>query len=146
MLMVSPNGLDLIRKFEGTRLKPYFDIAGRVTIGTGHLITAGEATKFAAGITQRQADNLLKHDLLVAENAVARAVKVTLKQGEFDALVSFTFNLGAVRLLASSLRMRLNRGDRQGAAQEFTRWVYAGGRRVSGLMARRMAEKALFMS
>ncbi len=145
MLQISRRGLELIKRFEGTRLKPYLDVAGKWTIGTGHLITASEAETFAAGITAEQSDNILKHDLLIAEAAVRKFVRVPLTQGEFDALVSFTFNLGAGALCSSTLRMRLNRGDKRGAADQFPKWCHAGGRRVQGLLNRRLAERAMFL-
>lgn len=144
MLGISRSGLELIKHFEGTSLTPYLDVAGYPTIGTGHLITPEDAKKFAGGITQEQADNLLKRDLLLAEAAVRKLIRVKLTQGQFDALVSFVFNLGAGRLRSSTMRMKLNRGDTEGAANEFPKWCYSGGKKIRGLLRRRLAEKSMF--
>lgn len=135
------NGLALIKHFEGLSLKAYKDVAGFWTIGYGHLLKAP-----CPPITQEQADALLKLDLFKAEQAVSRLIAVPLSQGQFDALVSFTFNLGAARLKASTLRQKLNRGDYQGAALEIPKWRMAGGRVVAGLVRRRQAEKELYES
>ena len=137
---------DLIKHFEGVYLKPYICPAGYWTIGVGHLITHGEAAKYALGITQQQCDNLLASDLSKCCVSVERLINVKLTQGQFDALVSFVFNLGHGRLHASSLRAKINRGDMDGAANEFGKWTLAGGRRLAGLVRRREAERLLFVS
>ena len=137
---------DLIKHFEGVYLKPYICPAGYPTIGVGHLITHSEAAKYALGITQQQCDNLLNADLAKCCNYVLGMIHVPLTQGQFDALVSFVFNLGAGRLRSSTLRAKINRGDMDGAANEFGKWTLAGGRRLAGLVRRREAEKLLFVS
>ncbi len=142
---ISLGGIRFIQKWEGCKLIPYRDVAGYLTIGTGHLITAQEASKYKNGITQERADLLLRHDLRSAENAVNKLVTVPLTQPEFDSLVSFTFNCGANALKRSTLRMRLNRGNRAGASAEFVKWSRAGGRVVRGLLLRRLAERQLFL-
>ena len=80
------------------------------------------------------------------ERAVLRLWPVPLTQGQYDALVSFSFNLGAGALQSSTLRRKIMRGDYEGAADEFPRWVFAGGRRMVGLVRRREAKRALFLS
>lgn len=135
-------GIELIKRYEGLRLKPYLCAAGYPTIGYGHLV----ASLRVPAITAEEAERLLKIDLFVAESAVLRLVRVPLTDGQFDALVSFVFNLGSGRLQASTLLRRLNAGDYQGAALEFRKWVYGGGRKLPGLIARREAEAALFLA
>lgn len=142
---VSSRGISLIQNHEGFVEKPYRCPAGKLTVGYGHVISQSEKGKYDAGITKLQALTLLKNDILKACVSVARLIKVQLSQNQFDALVSFTFNLGGGRLQASALRQKLNRGDYPGAAAEFKKWVWAGGRRLAGLMARRADEAALFI-
>jgi len=103
-----------------------------------------EVEDFIDGITKEQASNLLKQDANLAEQAVGRFIRVALTDGQFDALVSFTFNLGSGALQRSTLRSKLNRKDYAGASREFSRWVWAGGRRLKGLVRRRHAEATLF--
>jgi len=143
-MRLSQRGHDLIKRFEGFSANPYLCPASYWTIGYGHVITKADAEKFAAGISRDAAEALLKADVRKAEAAVGSLVKVRLSQGQFDALVSFTFNLGARALQSSTLRMRLNRGDYTGAREQFERWVYAGGRVLPGLVKRRQAEAELF--
>ena len=88
----------------------------------------------------------MQSDLLRYEQAVTRLVKVPLTQGKFDALVSFTFNLGGGALQRSTLRQKINRQDYEGAANEFLKWVRAGGAVSKGLVARRIAERNLFLA
>lgn len=141
-MKTSPRGIELIKRFEGVRLKVYKDAAGLPTIGIGHLLKPGE--KFPGGITEAQAEDLLRNDLADAEKAVATSVTVQLAQHEFDALVSFTFNLGGGALRKSTLLKKLNAGDRKGAAAEFGRWTKAGGKELAGLVKRRAAERKMF--
>lgn len=140
MMQISKAGLDLIKQFEGLYLKAYRCPAGVPTIGYGH--TAGVA--MGQTITQQQADDYLRRDVRQFERAVARQVRVPLAQGQFDALVSFTFNLGEGALAQSTLLRLLNDGDYTGAAAQFDRWNKAGGRVLQGLVRRRAAERALF--
>ncbi len=115
------------------------------TIGYGHTAAAGPPVP-AAGmtITAGEADAILARDLSRFEAAVARLVTVPLSQGEFDALVSFAFNVGEGALGRSTLLKKLNAGDRAGAAAEFGRWNKAGGRVLAGLTRRRAEERAMF--
>lgn len=131
----------LVRQFEGCRLQAYADSAGIPTIGVGH--TRG--VKMGDRCSQQQADIWLTQDLEDAGAAVASLVKVPLTQDQFDALTSFTLNLGARRLAESTLLILLNKRDYHGAAAQFGRWIYAGGKVLDGLVRRRAAEANLFM-
>ncbi|HCH78871.1 MAG: muraminidase [Pseudomonas sp.] len=137
---ISEKGLALIRQFEGLRLSAYRCPAGIPTIGYGS--TAG--VKLGQAITAERAEQLLREDVRQFEAAVSRLVKVPLTQGQFDALTSFAFNLGAKALEKSTLLRLLNAGDYSGAAAQFERWVYASGKKLAGLVKRRAAERALF--
>lgn len=140
-MKTSPNGRALIRKAEGDRLTAYYCPAGVLTIGVGH---TGPDVKPGMTITQAQSDALLSADLAKFEAAVSRNVKVPLTQNQFDALVSFTYNLGEGALRSSTLLRMLNAGDYTGAAAQFARWDKAGGKVLAGLTKRRAAEAALF--
>jgi len=148
MLKISAQGKALIKHYEGLRLIAYLCPAGVWTIGYGHTETAYEGQR----IDVAQASDLLSSDLIKYEQAVNRLVKVPLTQKQFDALVSFTFNLGAGSLQRSSLLYKLNQRDYRGAAKEFTRWVYARDgktnkmRKLAGLVRRRKAEQKMFES
>ncbi|MCS2168054.1 lysozyme [Scandinavium manionii] len=139
---VSENGLELIKRFEGCRLAAYQDSVGVLTIGYGH--TRG--VKRGDRITQAQADEFLAQDAAGAAADVGRRVNVPLSQNQFDALVSFTFNLGDGNLKSSTLLRRLNEGNYRAAADQFGRWVFAGDILLEGLVKRREAEKSLFLS
>lgn len=138
---VTEQGLDLIKHFEGLSLKPYKDIAGYWTIGYGHLMKEYQAIL----LTEAEAEELLRSDLGKAERAVLRLTKVDLTDYQFDALVSFVFNLGAGAYQRSTLRAKLNRGDYTGAAPEFLKWIRAGGKVSKGLLRRRKAESQIFL-
>ena len=140
--MVTEKGLELIKKFEGFVPSEYVCPAGKRTIGYGHVIR--ETESFSPELTKREAEELLKEDLGAAEEAVIRFVDVPLTPNQFDALVSFVFNVGAERFKRSMLLRRLNAGDYAGAAKEFLQWVYGNGQKLEGLVRRRRAEKALF--
>lgn len=146
MRKASSNGLSLIKLSEKLALKTYICPAGYPTIGYGHVVKPSEAASFANGITEEQADALLAVDVGVAERAVLRLISVPLTNGQFDALVSFTFNLGAGALQRSTLRRKINRNDYEDAPDEFMKWVWAGGRKLKGLTRRRQAEALLFQS
>lgn len=138
----SQKGIDLIKDFEGFVSDAYLCPAGVWTIGYGH---TGDVEK-GMSITQHQAEAVLTVDLERFERAVNRLVDVHLTQGQFDALVSFTFNLGEGNLAKSTLLRKLNEGDYAGAAEEFPKWKRAGGRVLPGLVKRRAAEQRLFLS
>ena len=143
-MKTSASGLALIKIHEGLSLVPYRCPAGVWTIGYGHAMRSQEVAKYTNGISEAEAGALLLMDVALAEAALRRLVNVPLTVGQFDALVSFVFNLGAGRFQASTLRMKLNRGDYEAAAQEFPRWVWAGGRKLPGLIRRRHDEMAVF--
>lgn len=134
-------GIELIKSFEGYSATPYADVVGKSTIGYGHLILPTE--NFSA-IGKDQAEAILKADLAIAEKAVNDLVLTPLAQNEFDALVSFTFNLGRNALKNSTLLRLLNKGEMDAASDQFLRWDHAGGKVVAGLTRRRIAEKELF--
>lgn len=147
---LSADGLAALKAEEGFRDRVYQDSAGHATIGFGHLVKTGES--FPGAITLAQGEELLKKDVAIAEAAVKKMVLVPITQGMFDALVSFVFNVGAdddadataEGLGDSTLLKKLNAGDYTGAANEFLRWIFAGGKPV--LAARREREKELFLA
>ena len=140
----SAAGMELLKRFEGFRNRVYLDVAGLPTIGYGHRLLHSDS--FPNGIDEPQAANLLACDVRDAEQAVERMVKVTLTQGQFDALVDFTFNLGARRLASSTLLKSLNAGRYDDAAEQLLRWDHAGGQEMAALKSRREAEAALWRS
>ncbi len=140
-MKTSQKGIDLIKRFEGCRLNAYKCPANVWTIGYGHTYGVKEGQT----ITQKQAEDLLKDDLKSFEAAVNNYVKVPLTQGQFDALVSFSFNVGNEALRTSTLLRLLNQGKYEEAAEQFSRWVYASGKKLDGLVRRRKAEKELFL-
>jgi len=97
-------------------------------------------------ITEEEGLELLMLDIAKFERAVGRLITAPLNQNQFDALTSFAFNLGGGALQQSTLRRRVNREDYEGAAEEFPRWVFAGGRKLKGLIKRRYAERQLFLT
>jgi lysozyme len=140
-MKISQQGIDLIKRFEGCKLKSYLCPAGVWTIGYGHTANVRKNQI----ITSEQASAILMSDLLQFERAVTAMVSVPIKQGQFDALVSFAFNLGSGALASSTLLRKLNSGDFKGAADEFLRWNKAGGKVLEGLSVRRRSERALFV-
>jgi lysozyme len=144
MRNISKTGLDVIKRFEGFSPTVYICPAGYPTIGYGHLVKPHERERFARGITAEQAESLLRQDVQTAEHAVLRLITVPLTDGQFDALVSFTFNLGAGALQRSTLRRNINRGDHAAVPAEFRKWVWAGGRKLEGLVRRREVEATLY--
>ena len=144
-MRTSDKGVELIKHFEGYSRKPYICPAGYLTIGYGHVIKKEDAYKYIAGIGDTEAEALLRIDLMKAEDGVKRQISVALNQNQFDALVSFVFNLGEGRLKASTLRRMLNRGEYEAAANQFSRWVFADGKKLAGLIKRRDAEADLFL-
>ncbi len=135
-------GINLIKEFEGLELSKYRDAVGLWTIGYGHLIRSGET--FERSLTEQEAEALLRKDLLESERGIRRLVSVPLTQNQFDALVSFVFNVGVGRLATSTLLKKLNAQDYRGAADELPKWNRAGGNVLPGLTRRRQAERALF--
>jgi lysozyme len=161
---INDAGLELVKSFEGipdgdpttVKIDPYLDPIGIWTIGWGHAISVGgrflrgktdaKAAKalYPEGITLEQAEQLLRADLLDTCRDVASLVKVPLRDNQFAALVSFTFNLGRGNFAKSTLLKKLNEQDYAAAAMEFGKWNKAGGRVLAGLTRRREAEAQLF--
>ncbi|EMH4076958.1 TPA: lysozyme [Serratia marcescens] len=144
---IDKSGIELIKRFEGLRLKAYQDSVGVWTIGYGWTQPV-DGKKVAPGmqIDQATADRLLKCGVVQYEQGVNQLVKVKITQGQFDALVSFAYNLGLRSLSTSTLLKKLNSCDKAGAADEFSKWVNAGDKRLDGLVARRAAEREMFLS
>ena len=138
----SQEGLALIKKFEGCRLKAYRCSANVLTIGYGH--TGG--VKEDDTISQPEADELLENDIAKFEEYVSDNVIVELKQNQFDALVAWTFNLGVGNLRNSTMLKKLNGADYDSIPFEMRRWNKAGGKTLDGLIRRREAESLLFES
>lgn len=141
MMKTSQEGIDLIKRFEGFSSVAYLCPAGVWTIGYGHTAGVHEGDS----IDEDAAEDFLREDLADAEGAVGRYVKAPLKQCQFDALVSFAYNLGAGNLYSSTLLKMVNRNpDDPAIRKEFGRWVYAGGRVLPGLVNRRRAEADMY--
>jgi lysozyme len=141
-VILGAKGLALIKSFEQCRLAAYLDSVGRPTIGWGH---TGPAVTIDSVCSQADADAWLVQDTLVAQKAVNATVDVAITQNQFDALVSFTFNVGAGSEAHSTLIKMLNSGDPAGAADQFLVWNKTDGQINPGLMRRREAERALFL-
>lgn len=140
MMKTSEGGLNLIKQFEGLRLKAYLCPAKVWTIGYGHTRSVSQGQE----INGQKAEELLKADLLVFEQAVL-SHNLDLNQNQFDALVSFTYNVGVGNLAKSTLlkTIKLNPNDKN-IRNEFMRWNRAGGNILSGLTRRRRAEADLY--
>ncbi|WP_229407164.1 lysozyme [Methylobacillus flagellatus] len=153
-MRISLNGLAKIKQEEGLKLVRYDDATGQPlargqkakgypTIGYGHKLGTFEDLWT---ITEAEATRLLVSDLVDAESAVNRLVKVPLTQNQYDALVSFVFNVGSGAFSRSTLLKLLNAGDYQGAANQFPAWRMSGGVVMAGLVKRRANERALFLA
>lgn len=140
-MRTSKQGIDQIKRHEGLRLTAYADGGGVWTIGYG----STRGVRKGMTITEAEANARLVSDLAEAERAVDRAVSVPLSQQQFDALVSLVFNIGEGAFIGSTLLKRLNEGKYHDAAAQFDRWVYDNKKKVPGLVARRKAEKDLFL-
>lgn len=141
---LSRKGLTMIADFEGFRARAYKPVSTERywTIGYGHY---GPDVKPGATISRAAARRMLRNDAKSAARAVRSSVKGKMTQGEYDALVSFTFNCGAGALRESTLLKKFNAGDHKGAANELLRWNKAGGRELEGLTRRRKAERNHFL-
>jgi lysozyme len=164
-MKVSDKGRITIMHHEGVRKKPYLDSALLWTTGVGHLIAPKEHLKMtmderkvakASGLlncpeewnrklSDDEVDSILQADLQRFERGVLRYCPSGITQGRFDALVSFAFNVGLGTLQRSTLRQKHNRGDYEGAANEFLKYSKAGGKELKGLMNRRKDERALYL-
>jgi lysozyme len=140
-------GVDLIKEFEGLRLRAYRCPAGVLTIGYGTTVyPTGRKVQMGEQITAEQAEEYLRSDLRAFEREVERMVLVPLNSNQFAALVSFAYNLGAEALRKSTLLRLLNAHNYAGVAEQFARWTYAAGKQLPGLVRRRAAERALFLT
>lgn len=158
--MISVKALDLIKHHEGVRVKPYRCPAALHTIGVGHVLYPEQAKlsmedriKYPIRpednrtFTMAEVDAILAKDLERFECGVRKyCPSVGSKQAWMDALVSFSFNLGLGTLQRSTLRQKHNRGDYEGAAEEFLKYTKAGGKVLKGLVNRRNDERALYLS
>ena len=142
-LKTSESMIAVIKKFEGLRLSVYLCPAGVQTIGYGHTRNYPFSTNYK--ITEEQAEKFLYEDLKKFENSIKKLVKVPLSQNQFDALVSFTFNVGATNFKNSTLLKYLNNSEYGLAAEQFERWIYSNGKKLEGLLTRRKAEKEIFL-
>lgn len=133
---------NLIKKWESLELKAYLPTPNDVwTIGWGHT----KGVKRGMTITRHQAQRFFEEDVQWAEDAVNKLVKVPLNQNQFDALVSFVFNIGETNFRNSTLLRKLNRKDYEGAANEFPRWKHQKGKVLRGLVRRRAEEMEIFL-
>lgn len=143
---MTEKGIELIKRFEGFSPTIYLCPAGYPTVGYGHVVTPEERERFRNGITREEAEELLRIDLIRFEMGVKSLTKeVKLHEYSIDALVSFAYNVGLYAFKISTLRRLILRGELYDAADQFLRWVYAGGRKLRGLELRRRAEKDLFL-
>lgn len=146
-MKASQRGIDLIKVFEKFEPLPYHDAVGILTIGYGHVIQPGEVFP-VDGLTEQGASDLLRADLERREHRMNQLVTVPLSQEQWDALCSWTFNLGVGSLEKSTMLARINEGRFEEAATEMRKWVHAGiaGKVLPGLVARREKEAEVFLS
>jgi lysozyme len=145
-MKVSKECLKMLAHHEGVRQKPYKCPAGLWTVGVGHLIGDGKTLpdSWNKTFTLGEVYDILAKDVARFERGVNKYITVPLRQNEFDALVSFSFNLGLGVLQRSTLRQALNRGDKEGAITSLLKYNKAGGKVLKGLDNRRKDEAALF--
>lgn len=141
-LSLSAAGISFLQQHEGLVQLVYPDPVGIPTVCWGHM---DPALKAGTRYSKARCEALLKMDTMSAHKALADLVKVPLSQNQYDALVSLVFNIGRDAFSRSTLLRKLNDGDYDGAAEEFPRWSYAGGRKIQGLLSRRIDEQALFI-
>lgn len=146
-MTTSDKGIDFIKRWEGSRQEVYLDPIGLPTLGVGHLLSPEELKLFPVGtkLSLEQVNGFLRKDLSKAEFTVSDKVVHDLDQHEFDSLVSFVFNIGEGNFSKSTLLRLLNSGLIEDASKEFSRWIYAKGKILPGLVKRREAEKNLFL-
>ena len=157
-MKVSKDAIEGIKKDEGVRLRPYRCPALLWTVGVGHVIDSNHIRvklderkniplppEWDRVLSMAEVDAILAADLATFERGVLRLCPSGLTQGRFDALVSFSFNVGLGNLQRSTIRMKHNRGDFDGAAESFMAWTKAGGKELPGLVKRRKHERALYL-
>ena len=141
-MKTSDKGIDLIKKFEGVRLNAYLDAAGVWTIGYGHTLNV----KSTDVITLDEAEHFLRQDIEFAEKEVNKH-NLNINQNQFDALVSFVFNLGVGNFARSTLLRKIKSNPNDPTIRkEFNRWIYAGGKALNGLVRRRKEEADLYFT
>lgn len=147
---ISDKGIEHLKALEGERLKVYLDSANILTVGVGHKVLEKDALKYGDVISQFRSSKFLRDDLNTAKNAVRDTIKTPLNQNQFDALVSFAFNVGADAFKNSTMAKKLNVYDYNGALEQFTRWVYSTNAKTgiksvdNVLVRRRKLEQNLF--
>jgi lysozyme len=142
-MKINERGKALIREFEGLRLQSYRDAVGIATIGYG---STGPHVRIPMEITVEEAEALLTKDLSRFETGVSAMLTGTpTSEDEFAAIVSLAFNVGLQNVATSTLLKRHKAGNKIGAANAFLSWVFAGGRKLNGLIRRREAERALYL-
>ena len=139
-MQISTEGISLIKKFEGCLLESYLCAAGVPTIGYG----STKGIKLGMTITQEEAEEVLLKDVAIFEGFVLEASEMPLSQHQFDALVSWTYNLGPSNLNASTMLKVLNKGSYEDVPAQIKRWNKANGKVLEGLIRRREAEALLF--
>jgi len=158
-MSISDRAIKMIKHHEGVRVKPYRCPALLWTVGVGHVIDQSHIkvpleqrkelpipSGWDRTLTMEEVDEILKRDLRTFEAGVLRLCPTATTQGQFDALVSFSFNVGLGNLQRSSIRMAHNRGDYEVAADKFMDWTKAGGKVLKGLVTRRTDERNLYLS
>jgi len=145
-MQMSYLGLEALKEHEGYRDKAYLDTGGVWTIGYGTTRVDGEPVTEGMTCTNKQAAEWLLADTVDAQTAINQSVRVFLTQNQFDALVSFVYNIGRTAFFKSTLLRLLNQGDYKGAANQFQRWHKDNGRVIPGLVSRRAVEAALFLA
>ena len=140
IMKISEKGLDLIKFYEGCEYNAYRCAAGVLTIGYGHT----KGVKEGDLITQQEADALLLHEMDEYEGYINNMVTVDLEQNQFDALVSWVFNLGSSNLSSSTLLKKINNKEFDAVPEQIKRWNKAGGKVLDGLIKRRNSEALLF--
>ncbi len=139
---MTDDGLEMIKFFERFSPVSYRCPAGFMTIGYGHEILAGE--RISEPISEEEALTILTKDVMIAERSVCRLITVPLEDWQYDALVSWTFNLGGRRLQISTMRKRVNEERHPLVPGEIVRWVYSGTTKLAGLIKRRNAEAWMY--
>ena len=145
---INDKGLDLIKDFEGFSAEPYKCVAGVWTIGFGSIYgkDGNCVTQDHKRITKEQATELMKRDIKATEYKICKLIKVPVTSNQFSSLCSFVYNIGSGAFQRSTARMKLNRTNYEGCADEFLKWKYANKKVIPGLLRRREAERELFLS
>jgi len=158
-MKISARGIQLIKHWEGVRYRPYTCSARLFTIGVGHVLyplqgrlPLDQRQDFQLQesdnriFTTEEVDGILHNDLARFERGVTTLCPISLTQGQFDSLCSFSFNCGLGTLQRSTLRQKLLRGETEDAAQELLKYCMGGGKILKGLQNRRIDERAMFLS